>query len=146
MRRKTQDVDLAQRRLVLPVVLTVHRGRAGREWTTDRTLKIEKNSRNVLTVRFDDVHEGFEHWFLLSADRHHYSRDCNRDLELEHLDMVKKRGGHIFDFGDIFDAMQGKYDPRRSYPEMRKEYIAMMDDENIGYLDVIVKDAIEFYK
>src|SRR3990167_10164412 len=52
MRRKTQDVDLAQRRLVLPVVFAVRGGHAGREWTADRTLKIEKNSRNVLTVRF----------------------------------------------------------------------------------------------
>jgi len=30
MRRKTQDIDLAQRRLVLPVVFAVRGGRAGK--------------------------------------------------------------------------------------------------------------------
>ena len=111
-----------------------------------RTLKIDKTSRNVLTVRFDDVSENWEHWFLLSADRHHDSRDCNRELEIEHLEMVKERGGHVLDFGDIYDCMQGKYDPRRSYPEMRKEYIERMQADGTGYLDVVTEDLSEFYK
>lgn len=108
-------------------------------------MRVEKNAPNVLTIRFD-VREGWEHWFLLSSDRHHDSHACNRDLELEHLEQVKKRGGHVLDFGDLFDCMQGKYDPRRSYPEMRPEYLKAMIDEGIGYLDVIVRDAAQFYK
>jgi len=109
-------------------------------------MRVEKNAPNVLTIKFDNVHEGWEHWFMLSSDRHHDSADCNRELELEHLDLVKKRGGHVLDFGDLFDVMQGKYDPRRSYPEMRPEYLKAMIAEDIGYLDVVVRDAAEFYK
>lgn len=109
-------------------------------------MQVEKNAANVLTVRFPDVHEGWEHWFLLSSDRHHDSAGCNRELELEHLEMVKERDGHVLDFGDIFDVMQGKYDPRRSYPEMRPEYLDEMVKRKTGYLDVVVRDAAEFYR
>jgi len=108
-------------------------------------LKTEKISRNVLVVKFENVGEGWEKWFLLSSDRHHDSRDCNRELEREHLDLAQERDAHVLDFGDIFDAMQGKYDPRRSYPEMRGEYLEMMQDGR-GYLDCIVDDATAFYK
>lgn len=108
-------------------------------------MRVEKNAPNVLTVRFD-VREGWEHWFLLSSDRHHDSHACNRELEIEHLELVKQRNGHVLDFGDLFDCMQGKYDPRRSYPEMRPEYLKIMIDEGIGYLDAIVRDAAEFYR
>lgn len=110
-----------------------------------RTFTTEKNSRNVLTIRHPDVREGWEQWYLLSSDRHHDSRDCDRGLEIEHLDLARERDAYVLDFGDIFDAMQGKYDPRRSYPEMRPEYLDMMSDGR-GYLDVIVDDARDFYK
>jgi hypothetical protein len=110
------------------------------------SLWVEKNSVNVLTVHFDEVREGWEHWFLLSSDRHHDSEGCNRELEIEHLEMVQERKGHVLDFGDIFDCMQGKYDPRRSYPEMRPEYLEAMIKTKTGYLDVIGKDAVQFYK
>jgi len=106
---------------------------------------VEKNSTNVLTIRFKEVHEGWEHWFLLSSDRHHDSVDCNRELEMEHLELARQRGGHVLDFGDIFDVMQGKYDPRRTYPEMRDEYLKEMKKEKTGYLDVVVKDLAKFY-
>lgn len=108
-------------------------------------MQIEKNSVNVLTVKFDNVREGWEKWFLLSSDRHHDSGDCNRELEVEHLELAEKRNAHVLDFGDLFDAMQGKYDPRRSYPEMRDEYVKRMKNEQLGYLDVISKDAVDFY-
>jgi hypothetical protein len=112
----------------------------------EQPFRVEKNSINVLTVHFDNVREGWEHWFLLSSDRHHDSGGCNRELELEHLDLVKQRNGHVLDFGDIFDVMQGKYDPRRSYPEMRPEYLEAMVKTKTGYLDVVVQDAVKFYK
>ena len=108
--------------------------------------RIEKKAANVLVVHFDQVREGWEQWFLLSSDRHHDSAGCNRDLELEHLELARQRKAYVLDFGDIFDAMQGKYDPRRSYPEMRPEYLKSMIETSTGYLDVIVKDAVEFYK
>lgn len=102
-------------------------------------IEIEPTSANVLKVRFEYVHEGWEQWVLLTSDRHHDSKHANRELEQEHLEKAKKRNALIVDVGDIFDAMQGKYDPRRSYSDLRPEYLH--DD----YLDVIVKDAAKFY-
>ncbi len=109
-------------------------------------IEIEKKSHNVLDVNFNDVKAGWEKWFLLRSDAHHDSRDCDRELELEHLELAKERGAHVLDFGDLFDAMQGRYDPRRSYPEMREDYADAMISEKASYLDLIVKDAGKFYQ
>lgn len=111
-----------------------------------RPIEVEKVSRNVINIRIEVKGEEWEQWFLLSGDRHHDSHASNRKLEIEHLELAKRRNAYILDIGDLFDAMQGKYDPRRNYPEMRPEYIQMMSDRQKGYLDVIVNDAIEFYK
>ena len=106
---------------------------------------IEKVYRNVINVRIDDVSEGWEKWFLLSSDRHHDSRYCDHGLVKEHLDAVVEKDAHVLDFGDFFDAMQGRYDPRKSYNDMDTKYLDSMQENGLGYLDAIVKDAKEFY-
>jgi hypothetical protein len=108
--------------------------------------EVVKKSHNVIDVNFDNVNQGWEKWILLRSDAHHDSRDCDRELELEHLELAQKRKAYILDFGDIFDAMQGRYDPRRSYPEMREEYADAMIVHKKSYLDLIVDDAAKFYK
>lgn len=102
-------------------------------------VSVSHTSHNVLTVYVDDVLEGWEMWFLLTSDRHHDSVECNRDLEREHLEEARRRNAYVLDVGDLFDAMQGRYDPRRSYVGLRPEYKV----EN--YLDEIVADAARFY-
>lgn len=102
-------------------------------------LSIVHNSGNVMTLYIDNVFEGWEQWFLLSSDRHHDSVDCNRELELKHLEQAKERKAFIIDVGDLFDAMQGKYDARKSYKNLRPEY------KEDNYLDLIVQDAAKFY-
>jgi len=109
-------------------------------------LNIEKIGRNVLKLKFDNVRDGWEQWFLLSSDRHHDSRHSDKELMREHLEQAKEKSAYIFDFGDFFDAMQGRYDPRRSYPDMDPKYLDIMQKKGIGYLDAIVTDAREFYK
>lgn len=101
--------------------------------------RVVHTSHNVCTVHFDYVYDGWEQWVLISSDRHHDSMWCERDLEIEHLELAKKRNALIVDCGDVFDVMQGKYDPRRSYRDLRPEYKA----ENM--LDLIVTDAAKFY-
>ncbi len=94
----------------------------------------------VLTIRFDEVKAGWQQEFLLSSDRHHDSLFCKRDLEKQHLERAKERNAIILDGGDLFDAMQGKFDPRRSLDELRPEF-------RVGkYYDAILDDAVEFYK
>lgn len=114
--------------------------------TKSPALTVNKVTANVLNIELDvPSAPGWEQWFLLSSDRHHDSADCDRALELRHLEKARALGARVLDFGDMFDAMQGKYDPRRNYPEMRPEYVKAMADTRKGYFDVIVADAVDFY-
>lgn len=101
-------------------------------------LTVERTNRAVITVRCDDISSGWEQWFFLRSDAHHDNKKSNRALQKKHLDMVVERDAMWADFGDLFDAMQGKYDPRRSYDDVRAEDIG----EN--YYDRIVLHAAEF--
>jgi predicted phosphodiesterase len=101
--------------------------------------EIKQNRRNVITLRYDDISAGWESWVLLVSDAHHDSRYCDRELEYKHLQMAKDRNALVFHFGDTFDAMQGKFDPRRSLSEVRPE------DARVDYFDSIVEHAAEFY-
>jgi hypothetical protein len=94
----------------------------------------------VVTMKFGAIKAGWEQWFLLMSDNHHDSIYCNRDLEIEHLEEAKKKNAKVFIFGDFFDAMQGRFDPRRSMDELRPEY------RREDYYDFVVKDAVAFMK
>jgi len=109
-----------------------------------KPIRIEKKSPNVLSNYFE-VSAGWEKWFMLRSDAHHDSAGNNRQLELKHLELAKERNAHILDFGDLFDVMQGRYDPRKSYPDMRKEYAQKMILGE-SYFNVITDEAIEFYR
>jgi len=98
---------------------------------------VHKPEKNVLLVTFDKVSQGFEQWVMLSSDRHHDNIHCRRDLERKQLEQAVERGALITDFGDLFCAMQGKYD---SMDDIRPE------DVGEDYLDRIVLHAAESYE
>ena len=98
-------------------------------------MNITHTSRNVLTLSFDDIKAGWEKWFLLSTDRHWDAVNCDRKLMFQHLEQARERDAHILDTGDFFSMMEGRYDPRRNFDNIRPEYV--MKD----YLGAIVKDA-----
>jgi len=100
---------------------------------------VESTESNVLVVRFPEIKLGWEQWIMLSSDRHHDNRWCNRELERYHLEKAKKLGALVIDAGDLFCAMQGKYDPRSNKDDIRPEHLG----EN--YLDLIVAEAAEGY-
>ena len=104
-----------------------------------KNVTIEPKSRNVLTVRYDKIAVGWEAFVLLRADVHYDSIKSKRKLEKKHLELAKKRNALIFDFGDTFDAMQGKFDPRRTLSEVRPEHA------DAKYYDLIVEDAVRWY-
>jgi hypothetical protein len=103
------------------------------------TYSVDSKGPNVLIVRFDGISAGWEQWLLLSSDRHHDNKHCNRTLERQHLEKAKERGALIIDAGDLFCAMQGKYDPRSSMDDIRAE------DVRQDYLDAIVIHAADDY-
>ena len=93
----------------------------------------------VTTFNIDGIASGWEQWFLFMSDNHHDSIYCERELELEHLEEARRRNARIFIIGDLFDAMQGRFDPRRSMDELRPEY------RRPDYYDFVVKDTTKFF-
>lgn len=103
---------------------------------------VRRESRNVHVVEVDGGMSvpGFEFWALLSSDRHHDSTRANWDLERKHLDEAVSRNAAVVDYGDLFDVMGGKWDPRSPKGSLRQELACAPD-----YLDAVVRHASEFY-
>jgi len=102
-------------------------------------MKIEKASGNVLVVEMDAPKKGWEQWIMLSGDRHHDNVHSRWDIEEQQLKRAVERDAMIMDFGDLFCAMQGKYDPRSNLDDLRPEL-------KVGdYLDRLVREAEKFY-
>ena len=93
----------------------------------------------VTTLALDGISVGWEKWLCFMSDNHHDSTRCNRKLEERHFKLAKERDAAIFIFGDFFDAMQGRFDPRRDSPELRPEYYGKSN-----YYDLLVRDAADF--
>jgi len=102
--------------------------------------EVEQTARNVLVVSINNIGKGKKQWVLLTSDRHHDSPYCDREHEKRDLDVALERDALIIDVGDMFCAMQGKYDPRKQLGDVREE------DNAKNYLDLIVEHAAEFYK
>lgn len=79
--------------------------------------------------------DDWEQWLLLGADHHIDSPHSQRDLLQRHLRQARERQAGILQFGDLFDLMQGRYDPRSRKSEIRPEH--QRDD----YLDQVIDDA-----
>lgn len=101
---------------------------------------IERTAPNVVTARFDDVREGWEQWVLLRTDAHHDHPKCDQKLEEKHLKEAIACNAMILDNGDLFCAMQGKYDKRSNKECIRPEH------QTGDYLDKLVTTAYDFYR
>jgi hypothetical protein len=91
-------------------------------------------------VHFREIKKGWEQWFLLRSDVHHDNPKCDWKLEKKHLDQAEECDAYIIDNGDLFCAMQGKWDKRSSKDSIRPEH-AKGD-----YLDALVDTAADFYR
>ena len=102
-----------------------------RKANTKKT-RLEEISRNVhfINHRFNSTADNF--WVLLTSDRHHDNPHCNQELEKKHLDEAKERNAVIIDYGDLFCAMQGKFDRRASKDHIRPAH------QHGNYLDRLV--------
>jgi hypothetical protein len=100
---------------------------------------VERLNRTVTLVRFHDVRVGWNHSILCSSDRHHDNLHAQHALEKKHLDEAVKRDASIIDIGDLFCAMQGKWDPRSDQNALREEL------RGNNYLDNLVEYNTNFY-
>lgn len=106
------------------------------------SFQVERTHPTVLTVRMEGIKAGWEQWCLLRSDAHHDNRHCDQKLEKAHLDEAKEKGALIFDFGDLFCAMQGKWDKRSDQSQLRAE----LRDCGKPYLDALVAYNAAFYE
>ena len=103
-------------------------------------MEIKTLSKDSHEVSFNVPRTNWERWFLLSSDRHHDNAHTNWTLEKKHLNEAVKRNAGILDFGDLFCAMQGKWDKRSDVTQCRPEH------QQGRYLDALVDTAVDFYK
>lgn len=95
---------------------------------------------NVVTLSHEFARSGAEFWVLLRADAHWDNPHCRRDVEKRHLDQARERGAAIIDIGDLFCAMQGKYDKRSDKSCVRPEH------QHGDYLDRLITTAADYYQ
>ena len=75
--------------------------------------------------------------FLFISDVHFDSVKCDRELLYSHLEEAKSLNASVFIFGDLMDLMQGRWDPRGSYADLRPEY------KSVVYVDEVIQDVGE---
>ena len=106
-----------------------------------KTYATEETQRNVVTVRCPlQRNKNFSQWFLLTADRHWDNPHSDQDLQREHLLQARERGAGVIDDGDLFCAMQGKFDKRADKSSLRPEH------QCDNYLDALVSTSADFFE
>jgi hypothetical protein len=102
--------------------------------------KIEEVARNVHRISFNHVPALGEQYVLLQSDEHWDNPKCDRELYRKHLLLAQERRAPVIKYGDLFCAMQGKYDPRSSKADLRPEH------KGEKYLDSLVETAAEYHE
>ncbi len=92
----------------------------------------------VITVLLDSEQKTLKAKTYLFSDVHFDSIVCDRNVLKAHLDKAIADDAWIIIGGDWFDAMQGRFDPRRNMDELRPEYRCEK------YYDVVVEDSAKF--
>lgn len=100
---------------------------------------LERPHKRTCQVRMVAPSHSWEQWFLLRSDAHHDHAECRREIEKRHLDEALELNAGILDAGDLFCAMQGKWDRRADRSALREEY------QYGNYLDTLVNEAVSFY-
>jgi hypothetical protein len=102
---------------------------------------LRKLERNVVEIKIDLARNSdWEQWVLLRSDVHHDNPKCDQSLEKKHLDEAVKFDAPIIDNGDLFCAMQGKWDKRADKNALRPEH------QGSNYFDLLVDTAADFYR
>lgn len=94
---------------------------------------------SVITCRDNSLNSEWHLSVCCMSDIHRDSSKCDETLFRKHLDEAKRRGSIVLIAGDLFDAMQGRDDPRRSVEELQAQY------HTSSYFDALVMDTAEFF-
>lgn len=104
-----------------------------------RIWSAEARNDYCVTVRCE-LPLGEEWYCLLRSDAHEDSTHAKGAMIRRHLDEAKDIDSPVFDFGDLFDAMQGRHDKRRSPDDLDP------DHKVEAYFDRLVDDAIDRHR
>lgn len=109
---------------------------------TELPWSVERKTPIAIAIRIQMKRSGdWEQWGLLTADRHIDNPASDLQLQRYHLDQAKQRDAFVLDFGDLFDAMQGKQDKRSRKRDIRPE---IFENES-SYLNGLVNYARDFF-
>jgi Icc-related predicted phosphoesterase len=103
-------------------------------------MKVKKLKPYTLEVRVNYQYGEWEQRVLLLSDLHIDNPKCNRVLLIRHLEQAKVAGAPVMIFGDLFCAMQGKYDKRANKSALRPEH------QVNNYLDALIKTTADFFE
>jgi predicted phosphodiesterase len=103
-------------------------------------MKIESKADAITRIDLQDFRVGWKQHILFLSDIHLDSPFCDRKLLKKHLDEAVDKNAIILINGDLFDSMQGRNDPRRSYKELKESL------KGIDYFDRVLDDAVEFFR
>ena len=90
--------------------------------------------------RFNTSGKKWEQWILLTADRHHDSKHSNLKMQTRHHKQARERKAIIFDFGDLYDAMQGKKDFRGTKNDLKD------DLKRTDYFNALIESGVNFWQ
>ncbi len=103
-------------------------------------IKTDPTSLTVSTIKVPmERTQKWEQWVLLSADRHFDNPKSDIKMQKKHLQRAVERNAFVLDFGDLFCAMQGKYDPRSCKDDLSPE------TANGTYIDSLVDEADKLF-
>lgn len=100
-------------------------------------MRITAKSDAVTRIDLDGYDDKWQQKILFLSDIHIDSPWCELKLLKQHLDMAKDENALILIAGDLFDAMQGKGDPRASYRDLLSRL------KQPAYFDEILKMAFD---
>jgi len=103
-------------------------------------MTVKQLHENVIEIRINARDTQFKTKFLFKSDCHQDSKQCNEKLLIKHLEIARKEDAMVFDFGDLFDAMQANDDRRAMKESLRDDLVAN------AYFNKLVESAVDFYK
>lgn len=104
------------------------------------TWTVQEHQRHVHTLDFGNMPVDETRSALVMSDEHWDNAHCDRSLLKRHHDEAVARGAPILKIGDLFCAMQGKWDRRADQSQLRPEH------RGNDYLDRLVESAVKWYR
>jgi len=102
---------------------------------------VSATSSAVKTIDIEYKSNGeWEQWGLISSDRHIDNPHSDLVMQRKHLQQAKERNAFVIDTGDLFCAMQGKFDKRSYKPDLN-------DENKVGdYLGSLVRSGLKLFE